>query len=205
MFKYTVWYLTYNYETSKVMGMDAVFCFIVDKIYTKNRAFWVSENVNKKIIESAEKKKPNLIGKVAPELILLGENNNFISLHSINADYTILYFWDPSCGHCREETPKLINLYNDVKNTMNLKVYAVCSDTSITSWKEDLKAKKMEPFINVNGTQSVKGNYHDLYDIFSTPVVYILDKKKRIIAKRISVDKIKGFLDFYIKHPMFED
>lgn len=205
VFKYTVWYLTYNYETSQVMGMDAVFCFISDKIYAKNRAFWVSDNVNKKIIDAAEKKKPNLIGKVAPELILLGVDNQLVSLHAVDADYTILFFWDPSCGHCKEETPKLVNYYNNVKNKINLKIYAVCSDTSITKWKKDLQAKKMESFINVNGTHSAKGNYHDLYDVFTTPVIFILDKKKRIIAKRISAEQIEGFLDFYIKHPRFED
>jgi hypothetical protein len=33
--------------------------------------------------------------------------------------------------------------------------------------------------------------------VYSTPLVYILDKSKRIIGKRIPVDKIKEFIEFY--------
>ena len=203
--KYKVWYLTHYYETSQVMGMDAVFVFIVDKVYRPGDAFWVSENVKNKIIERADKLKPNLIGKVAPELILLGLNNQLVSLHSIPAEFTIIYFWDPSCGHCKVETPKLVDFYNKVKDTLDLKIYAVCSDTNLTTWSNYVAEKKMDAFINVNGTRSAKGNFHDLYDIFSTPVVYILDNKKRIIGKRIPVDQIDSFLNFYRKHPTLKD
>ena len=185
--------------------MDAVFVFIVDKVYRPGDAFWVSENVKNKIIERADKLKPNLIGKVAPELILLGLNNQLVSLHSIPAEFTIIYFWDPSCGHCKVETPKLVDFYNKVKDTLDLKIYAVCSDTNLTTWSNYVAEKKMDAFINVNGTRSAKGNFHDLYDIFSTPVVYILDNKKRIIGKRIPVDQIDSFLNFYRKHPTLKD
>lgn len=205
VFKYTVWYLTHYYETSQVMGMDAVFVFLADKVYRAGDAFWVSDNVNKKIIEHADKLKPNLIGKTAPELVLLGLNNQLISMHSIPATYTILYFWDPSCGHCKTETPKLINYINKVKDTLDIKVYSVCSDTSLTAWRNYVAEKKMEVFINVNGTRTAHGNFHDLYDIFSTPVLYILDSKKRIIGKKIPVDQIANFLAFYRKHPTLKD
>lgn len=205
VFKYTVWYLTHYYETSQVMGMDAVFVSIVDKVYVPGDAFWVSDNVKSKIIERAEKMRPNLIGKTAPELILLGTDNQLISMQSIPATYTILYFWDPSCGHCKVETPKLVDYYNKVKDSLDLKIYSVCSDTSLTNWKNYIAEKKMDAFINVNGTRTAKGNFHDLYDIYSTPVVYVLDSKKRIIGKRIPVDQIGNFLDFYSKHPTIKD
>ena len=38
-------------------------------------------------------------------------------------------------------------------------------------------------------------NLKDKYDIYSTPVIYILDKNKRIKAKRIDVEQIKPILD----------
>jgi hypothetical protein len=34
----------------------------------------------------------------------------------------------------------------------------------------------------------------DKYDIYSTPVIYILDKDKKIKAKRIDVNQIKPIL-----------
>jgi peroxiredoxin len=205
LFKYVSWYLTYTYETSQVMGMDAVFVYLVDKIYRPGLAYWVSENTRKKIVDRADKIKPNLIGKIAPELVLIDTANNLVSLHSIKAKYLVVYFWDPQCGHCAKETPKLVEYFNRVKDSMDIKVYAVCTDTSLTRWKKGIKEKHMENFINVNGTRTAYGNFHESYDIYSTPVVYILDQRKRIIAKRLPVEQIGSFIIQYDKKPLFKD
>ncbi len=205
VFKYMVWFLTHQYETSQVMGMDAVFVFLVDEVYSKGQAFWISEKVKGNIITAANKKRPNLIGKVAPELILIDTNNRLVSLHSVPATYTVVYFWDPECGHCAKETPKLVKFYSEMKDSLGLQVYAVCTDTSLTRWKKSMYEKNMQMFINVNGTRSAEGNFHDLYDIFSTPVVYILDHRKRIIAKKLPVDQIGSFISFYRQRPLFTD
>ncbi|PLW94604.1 MAG: hypothetical protein C0592_02340 [Marinilabiliales bacterium] len=205
VFKYIVWYLTHNYETSHVMGFDAVFVHIVDSVYRKGDAFWVSENVNKKIIERADKLKPTLIGNVAPNLILLNTENKLVPLHAVPGEYMIIYFWSYDCGHCAKETPLLVKYYREVKDTMDMMVYAVCTDTSLTQWKNYIEEKDMGDFINVNGTRSALGNFHDLYDIYSTPVVYLVDRKKRIIAKRIPVETIGTYLGHYMKNPLFKD
>jgi hypothetical protein len=44
-------------------------------------------------------------------------------------------------------------------------------------------------------------NFRNLYDIYSTPTIYILDKNKKIIAKRIGVDQIEKFIQFNKKNP----
>jgi hypothetical protein len=46
-------------------------------------------------------------------------------------------------------------------------------------------------------------SFRQQYDIYSTPVIYILDEKKKIIAKRIGVEQVDEILDSYInKKPM---
>jgi hypothetical protein len=40
--------------------------------------------------------------------------------------------------------------------------------------------------------------FRTLYDIHSTPVIYVLDKNKMILAKRIPVEKIDEFLERHI-------
>lgn len=204
VFKYVVWYLTHNYETSHVMGFDAIFVHIVDYVYRVGDAFWVSETVLQKIIERADALKPNLIGAIAPNLILLNTENKLVPMHAVPAEYMIIYFWSYDCGHCAKETPRLVEYYKEVKDTLDIKVYAVCTDTSITKWHQTLEEKNMGEFINVNGTRSALGNFHDLYDIYSTPVVYLVDRKKRIIAKRIPVESIGTYLDHYRKDPLFD-
>ena len=55
------------------------------------------------------------------------------------------------------------------------------------------KDKKTEDWINVadishddEGNPLASSDWRDKYDIYSTPVVYLLDDKKKIIAKRIN-------------------
>jgi hypothetical protein len=50
------------------------------------------------------------------------------------------------------------------------------------------------PWINVNGHLSLSGNYHTLYDIRSTPIMYLLDEEKKILTKFLLVDEISNVI-----------
>ena len=204
-FKYVLWWLTYNYETSKVMGFDKIFVYLADNYYKTGKAYWLSESSTQKIIERADAIRPNLLGNIAPNLILLDTAKNLNSLHNINAKYTILYFWDPSCGHCKKETPKLAEFYKQYKDTFNLKVFAVCTDSSFIEMKKAINNMQMQDFINVNGIYTASGDFRKYYDVYSTPVLYVLDQYKRIIGKRLVPDQLYDFLKNYEKHPLFPE
>jgi len=49
-------------------------------------------------------------------------------------------------------------------------------------------------WINVNGHMSLSGNYHTLYDIRSTPVMYLLDEDKKILTKFLLTDDISNVI-----------
>lgn len=204
-FKYVLWWLTYNYETSKVMGFDKIFVYLADNYYKTGKAFWLPETSVQRILDRANEIRPTLIGTIATNLILLDTAKNLISLHNINAKYTLLYFWDPTCGHCKKETPKLVDFYNKYKDTFNLQVFAVCTDSSFNEMKKAIKTYNMYDFINVNGIYTASVDFRKYYDIYSTPVLYVLDQYKRIIAKRLSVDQLYDFLKNYEKNPLFPD
>jgi hypothetical protein len=114
MFKYMVWYLTYSYETSKYMGMDAVFVHLVEKYYTNGQAYWLDSAQQVKIINAAMLAKPLLIGKQAPSLNLKDSTGKYISLYDIKSKYTVVVFWDHGCGHCKKTIPALGNLYDSI-------------------------------------------------------------------------------------------
>jgi thiol-disulfide isomerase/thioredoxin len=202
-FKFCVFYMTYTYETSKVMGFDAVFVHEVFTYYKTNKAYWVDAAQKKKIIDRANQLDSILIGKPAPNLIMqdtlvgLSPNFNTYTLRSIKAKYTILYFWDPDCGHCQKETPKLRDLYNKIQSKYQLKVYAVGVVAELDPWRKYIREKKLT-WINVVDAFN-KTHYKRLYDVYSTPVLYLLDENKIIIAKKLDADQIEEFLERYEK------
>jgi peroxiredoxin len=198
MFKYLVWFTTYRYENPEYMGMDKVFVHIVDKYYVTGQTTWITPSVNEKIIQKANKIRPLLIGQKAPNMIMQDTSNQLVSMHNIAADFLLLLFWDPDCGHCEKEIPVIREYYDQNKDKYGLKIFAVCSDTSLVKWKNSIKKKKMD-WINVDGPRTLTGDFHDQYDVISTPVIYILNQKKEIIAKRIPADKIGTLIENYLK------
>jgi len=202
-FKFLIWYMTGNYETSKVMGFDAVFVHEAKKYYATKQAYWVEEKQNKKIVDRANQLDSILIGKTAPNLIMqdslvrLTPDFNTYSLLDIKAKYVLVLFWDPDCGHCQKEIPKLVDLYDKLKTKYGIEIYAVGCVSELGPWRKYIRDHKLR-WINVVDAFN-KNNYKRKYDIYSTPVIYILDGNKKIIAKRLEADQIEGFFEQYMK------
>ncbi len=201
IFRYVVSHVTSKYERSKIMGMDAVFVNMVENYYITNMCTWVEEEQLKKIIERAEKIAPNLLGKVASEFtdiygrpFMKDLNGKTHTIQSIKADYTLLVFYGPTCGHCKKEIPKIKNTIDSlISLKYDIKTLAVATEFDIEEWKKFIKDQKTDSWINVadishddDGNPLASSDWRDKYDIYSTPVVYLLDKEKRIVAKRIS-------------------
>ena len=209
VFKYVVSHITSTYERSKIMGMDAVFVHMVEKYYMKNLCPWIDSTQLEKIIERAEKISPNLIGKKAPEFVdfygrpfMKDLNGTAHTIESLNAKYTLLVFYGPTCGHCKKEVPKIKNAVDSLKNlNIDIKSFAVATEFDVDEWKKFLEEQKIEDWLNVadisfddEGNPLANSDWRDKYDIYSTPVVYLLDKEKRILAKRINHDQLKEII-----------
>jgi peroxiredoxin len=194
LFKYTLHWLTYNAETSKVMGMDEVFVYLVENYHMKGDADWLSNDDLQKYIKRVREIAPNVIGNVAPEIKMKDATGKEIPLSSVNAKYTVVAFWEPSCGHCQKEIPQLDSVYKAVLKAKGVKVYAVRTDDPVTQWQEFIKKNHLEEWINVYDPDG-RSNYHAEYDIKATPSIYLLDEKKIIRGKRLDHTNIADVIN----------
>ncbi|MBA2611670.1 MAG: redoxin domain-containing protein [Bacteroidetes bacterium] len=111
------------------------------------------------------------------------------SLYQVNAKYTILVFWAEDCGHCQTEIPKLNENLKELKGKVDFKVFAVQTKAELfEKWCKFIVDKKLD-FINVYEAIPFN-NLRDKFDIFATPVIYILDKDKKIKAKKLGADQV---------------
>ena len=121
-------------------------------------------------------------------------NKLFVRLSSITADHIILVFWDVDCSHCQAEIPKLAEVYNELKKTnKNVKVVSVYTMHDGEKFLKYTLEKGLNDWINVYDGVYIN-NLVNKYDIYSTPVIYILDKNKIIKAKRVGIDQIKNVI-----------
>ncbi|HYC87370.1 MAG TPA: thioredoxin-like domain-containing protein [Chryseosolibacter sp.] len=198
-FKYSVWMCVVKYQNPEIMGLDEVYVNLYDKYFAKgDMNFWANEKLRKDMKESADRLRKSLIGKQGANLIMQDSKFQPRSMYDIKNKYTILFIFDPDCGHCKEETPKLVNFYNSSKKRFDVEVFAVSADTSMAKMRNYIKDMKM-PWITVNGPRTYVGHYQDLYDAQTTPSLYILDEKKKIIGKKIPIEKLNEFFTNYEK------
>lgn len=197
IFKYLVYWITNTYEKSEIMGMDAVFVHMAENYYLSGKAFWVDESQIQKIRDRVNALKPCLLGVTANNMKLLKPDFHQIALHDIKKKYTLIYFWDPSCGHCQKVTPQLSEFYKAHKVDMDLEVLGVYIESDTTEWFKYIKEKELN-WINAADLTGT-AQFRKYYDIYSTPVLYVLDRNKKIIAKRIDVEKLEDFLKNYEK------
>lgn len=196
-YKYLLWSCIYKYQRPAIMGLDEVYIRLYDKYYASGEMdYWISAAIKKNMKEYAEKIRTSLVGKTGANLMMQDQNLQPKSLYDIKKKYALIYFFDPDCGHCRQESPKLVEFYNKNKEKFNLEVFAVDTDSSMQKMRTYIKDMKMT-WHTVNGPRSYLGLYSKSYYADTTPTIYILDDKKKIIAKGLPVDKVEDFLTNY--------
>ena len=186
------WFLNTSIN-SNVMGMEALFVDIARRYYFTGEAFWTSEESMKKIRENVLFAENNLIGKTAPDLTLETLDGEYVNLHKIKSEITIVLIYEPGCSHCKEFVPKFHReVYSEYKNK-GLQVFAIYTMDKKPEWEEFLQKHNLFDWINVWDEQHIS-QFKILYDARKTPGVYILDKDKKIIAKGMSVEQISELL-----------
>jgi thiol-disulfide isomerase/thioredoxin len=197
IFQFIAVYLFNHFRESEIMGHDAVIVKLADDIYLSGKADWVTKEFKDDLRKQVDLIRPNLIGKKAQNLIMDSYNGKFVSLYDVNKEFTILYFWEPNCGHCQEATPKLKAYYDKVKDN-GIEVFTICTQTDKAKWEKYIQDNKLT-WINGWDPQRIS-RFDYYYNIQSTPIVYLLDKNKIIIAKKLSVENIESFIENYRKY-----
>ncbi|MDI1355234.1 MAG: DUF5106 domain-containing protein [bacterium] len=120
----------------------------------------------------------------------------FKTLYQVKAKYTVLVFWAADCGHCQTEIPKLHENLKTGKGKIDVKVFAVqTKDELFDTWRKFIIEKKVTDFIHVYDPIHLN-NLKERFDIYSTPVIYILDKDKKIKAKRLGAEQVVDYLKY---------
>jgi thiol-disulfide isomerase/thioredoxin len=196
VYQYVSVWLMNHYAASEIMGQDAVVVHLADSVYLAGKAPWASEEFLTDLKKRVDRIRPNLIGLKAPELLMNSFSGHYVSLYDVDAEFTIVYFWEPDCGHCKVATPLLKDFYNQNKDK-GIQVFAVCTQQDREKW---------ENYIVDNGLNWINGwdpqrlsRFDYYYNVESTPLVYVLDRDKKIIAKRLAVEDIPAFIEAYRK------
>lgn len=197
VYQFIAVYLFNHFRESEIMGHDAVIVKLADDIYLSGKADWTTKEWRDNLKKEVDLIRPSLIGVKGHDLTMDTYNGVWVSLYDIKKDFIVLYFWEPGCTHCQEATPKLKAWYDKAKNE-GVEVFAVCTQPDKAKWEKFIIDNKLTW---INGWDPQRStNFDYWYNVTSTPGVFILDRNKKIIAKKLPVDAIGSFIENYRKY-----
>ncbi len=198
-----------RYLNQKYMWEDAIFVNLFEKYFAQKNYPWLNDKGRKLITDRAYSLMANIMGSPAADIELPDTTGNTISLYGITADYTIVAFWDPTCGHCKEVLPKLDSFYRAKWKAAGLKIFTIAKETdgSKKDWLNFINEQHLQEWINVYYSKAddkaridagIPG-YSQLYDVLTFPTLYLLDKEKRIVAKKLTYQQIDDVWQLKVK------
>jgi thiol-disulfide isomerase/thioredoxin len=193
-----------RYLNQKYMWEDAVFVHLFEKYFSQKTYPWLNEKGMKTITDRAYSLMANIMGRPATEIELPDTAGKVTRLYEVSAPFTIVVFWDPTCGHCKEVLPKLDSFYTAKWKNAGLRIFAVAKETdgSKQDWMKFIREHHLGSWDHLYYSKqddkeridSGIPGYSQLYDVQSFPTLYLLDKEKRIIAKKLSYQQIDEVL-----------
>ncbi len=207
MFKFLFVFFTQKYINPEYMGQDAVFIHLFEKYINTGQADFFTEKYRKYVNDRAYSIMANLIGQSAPNLEMTDTAGKVRSLYEVPANFVLICFWDPTCSHCKETIPKLDSIYEAKWKYEGVQIFSVMVDGGQENWRKFIRDHNLGDWINVYQTTAQhdaeatagRPDFRQLYDVYQTPILFLLDKDKRIVAKKLSYEQVDEVINLKLK------
>lgn len=196
-YRFFVGHFMNKYQLSEIVGMDGVFVHIAEKYYLAGKTPWVDTATMRKIGERVEALKPNLVGQIAPDFTVETIEGKQFQLSKSKAKATVLVFWEPSCSHCKVAVPRIDSAVR-IYEPLGAHAIGFMTQGDGPLWQKYIQEHHLSSWTHVWDPYRKTG-FHKNYDIYSTPVIYILDENKKIIVKRVGAEAVGPILEDMLK------
>lgn len=114
-------------------------------------------------------------------------------LRDFRAAYTLLLFFNPDCPSCKEVAGQLQRFapLTQALAVCRLRVLAIYAGQDTQLWEKYKDELPAEWHVGYNSPRDILSK--ELYDLRTTPTLYLLDTNKRVILKNTSVEAIAGY------------
>lgn len=188
-----------HFEKPSVMGQESVAFHVAENYFNEQKLDYPYENLDFQIRTFIMLNGKSLIGMEAQELPMQDTAANGVSLKELigQGEYTILYFYTDDCITCRVETPKLVDFVNGYNQGV-INVYAVYTQDYVERWKKYINDNFniYNPFVNWTNAADpqFESGFHLLYNVISTPQIYLIDNQGTIIGRDLSVKSLSELI-----------
>ncbi len=188
---FILWHLLEKYRHPEYMSQDQVFVYLYDQYFSQLEIKDLNKTNLALIRDKAETFRRLALFNLAPDFAI----NDSVDLHSVESEYTVLFFYDHDCDVCHKEMQELDSIGAEHPEITTLAI-DMNPDSPSESFggfairpKGDGDLKSPIQYRRITNPSELIA-LSDAYDIETTPLIYVLDKDKRIIAKKIQARQI---------------
>lgn len=138
----------------------------------------------------------NRVGQRANDICYTVASGRTANLYSLRSDWVLLYINNPDCPGCREVTEALVQspMIAELVERGSLTVLSIYPDEDLATWRRHLDGFPAS-WINAYD-RGAKMAAEETYDLRAIPSLYLLDCRKRVVAKDVTdVGRIEWLLD----------
>lgn len=106
---------------------------------------------------------------------------------------TIIDFWASWCGPCRQEMPRLVQIYNSYKDK-GLGVIGVSLDEERDAWESAVRSMNMQ-WPQLSDLQGWDNAAAVKYGIHSIPFTIVIDSECKALANGLRGDRLEQFVE----------
>lgn len=131
---------------------------------------------------------PIAVSRKAPEIMSMTPQGNTQRLSTLKGKYVLVDFWASWCAPCREEIPKLKEIYKRYKNK-NFEILSISLDEDKAAWLTAISKENM-PWLHVSDLEGFSSASARTYLITAIPATFLIDPDGKIIDRDFRANEL---------------
>ena len=173
-------------------GFDNIIDYIITN-YVLVDDLCLNEETENSIQNRVNQAKLFKVGETVPNIIIPNTSGKSIDLSEITSDKTLILFYASWCTHCQTMIPEIKDIY-DNSSRETLEVLAISLDTNNEEWHNFIDDNGLK-WLNASDLKGWDCQAAELYYIYATPTMFLIDKDMKIIAKPLTIEELKLEID----------
>ena len=181
MYNYFLWLAqTVLYDPNSPLRSDERYIPVLESAVQSE---WLDEYERMPYEYDLEIARKNRVGRLANDFVYTLASGETRRMHSIKADYTLIFISNPGCPMCRDVKEQIISspMLQELIERKELRVLVLYPDADLEAWREHL-SDYPSSWINAYDAEQ-RIDKERLYDLKAIPSLYLLDNQKRVMAK----------------------
>ena len=165
---------------------ENVFVYLIENYYLKSYVYNPAQGAY--YANKVERIKALRLGKKMPNIVLPDTASQEVSLYGVKAKAKMVLIYSSDCPHCKEVMPDIQEIY-DAYHESGFEIYAIAIDDSMALWRNEIRTENYR-WISVSDLKGLQSPVLDLYNVWMTPTMFMLDENNIIVNKPRGMEDI---------------